>query len=136
MNDLASNLLSVPKQILDFVIGVKKLQRDSADRTAALFRHIAATLAGVAGEIRQGRIPNGACGELRTFADEFSATTEGVLGRSKANSFAALLRANYNVEKFAASLSSDDARRETAAQRLEESSGRFMALAHIIRTKV
>lgn len=136
MFDIASNLLSIPKQILRLITSVKTLQRDAADRTADLFRHISETLALVASEIREGQVPHGACAQLATFADEFVETTQGLLGEAKAQELAAVLRDNHNVEMLAANLASGETEVETAARQIEEASGRFFALAFMIRAKV
>ena len=136
MLDVAGNLLALPIKLLDLVRGVKTLQRESADRISDLFRHISDALAAAAAEIRDGRVPHGVCGQLMAFAGELFETTKGVLGEDKARELADQLWANYNIESFAMRLDSADAAgRETAAQQLEESSGRFLALGHMIRAK-
>jgi hypothetical protein len=135
MLDVAGNLLAIPIKLLDLVRGVKTLQRDSADRIADLFGKIGEALAVAAAEIRQGNVPHGVCGQLMAYADAFYDTTRKVLGDDKARELADLLHENYNVERMAASLSSDPGRCDSAARQLEESAGRFMALGFIVRAK-
>ena len=134
--DLAGNLLAIPIRIVELVRGVRSLRREDADRTAELFRHISEALAAAAADIREGRIPHGVCGQLMTFAGEFKDATSGVLEPERAEELSQLLYENYNIEMFAARLEQqDEEQRAASVQQLEESSGKFLALVHIIRTK-
>ena len=130
------DLLDLPNKVLAFVRGVKEVGRENADRMADLFSKISDTLAAAAAEIREGRVPHAACGELHGFADAFFDATRSALGQEKARQLANLLKENYNIRTVAVRLeAADSAGRDMAAQQLEESSGRFRASGYVIKAK-
>jgi len=112
-------------------------QLRSADRQrrndiADLFEKISDTLSQVSSEIRLGHVPHGKCEELITYADALPGIIAAQVGAQKADKLGQTLHSGYNVEGLAMQIK-DKAKKELYLKALEESSGKFRALANIMR---
>jgi len=136
MPEMFGIIVGIAAKILEIVRGVKSLRRENAERAAALFDKISEALACAATDIRERRVPHGACGQITMFAEKFRDATKGVLDGPTADDMARLLTENCCIEKVAVRLqTAGDAICEASAARLEESSGRFRGLALLVIAK-
>jgi hypothetical protein len=102
---------------------------------AKLFDDISGTLMDVSREIRAGYVPHRKCGLLIGYAEELPDKTRDELGTDNALKYGRMLGSAYNVEQVAMSLQhfSNAAEREPYLKDLEEASGKFQALANLVK---
>jgi len=134
MLDLFKTILELAKALFGLSDQLRAADQQRKKEIADLFDRISACLATVSGEIRMGKIPHGKCGELMTYADELPDVIRTEVGDTKADELGKRLRSAYNVEGAALELS-DVSDKEPYLKEIEEASGKFQALANIIRSK-
>jgi len=132
MIDLAKNILDVAKALLGMSDQLRAAVRQRRADMANLFESISSCLATVSSEIRVGNVPHGKCGELITYSEALPGLIDKELGESKAKELGETLRSAYNVECMAMELS-EVAEKEPHLKEIEEASGKFRALANILR---
>jgi hypothetical protein len=132
MLDIVKNILDVVKSLLGLSTELKSAERQNRADMAKLFDDISACLAGTSAEIRAGAVPHGRCGELLTYGQNLPALVEGAIGVQKARELGDQLISAYAVERLAYQLANVPDR-ETHLAALEEASGKFRALANLMR---
>ncbi len=132
MIGLAKNILDVAKILLGLSDQLRAAEKQRRLEMANLFESISSCLANVSGEIRVGNIPHGSCSELITYSEALPGFTDKELGDAKARELAETLRSAYNVEQMAMDLH-EKSDKEPYLKEIEEASGKFSALANILR---
>jgi hypothetical protein len=130
--DIIKNILAVAKALLGLTDQLRAADSQRRNSIADLFEHISDTLSQVSSEIRLGHVPHGKCSELITYADALPGTIAGQVGDQKADELGKTLHSGYNVELLAMQLE-DKSDKEPYLQALEEASGKFRALAYLMR---
>ena len=99
-----------------------------------LFERISGCLTAVSSEIRQGRVPHGRCSELFEYAAALPDKIRKELGDDKADQLGSTLLSAYDVELAAAKLHQGlQAERERYLAEIDQASGKFRALANLVR---
>ena len=129
---LVTSILGVAKSLLGLSDKLRAADESRKARTATLFSSISDCLASISSEIRSGNVPHGRCAELITYAEQLPGLVEADVGHEKATELGRSLHSAYDVEGLAASLDTE-ADKEPYLQKIEEASGKFRALANIIR---
>jgi hypothetical protein len=132
MLDIAKAILDAAKTLLGLADQLKASDRQQRADMADLFDKISVCLASTSSEIRAGGIPHGRCGELMMYADSLPPLAEGALGEEKAKALGVQLHSAYAVEQLAAQIAKA-ADQEPHLAALEEASGKFRALANLLR---
>ena len=120
-----ANLLSARRERL------ARAERQRKTDMANLFERISGTLMDVSCEIRAGNLPHGKCGLLIGYAQELPDKVREEVGRHKAKEYGRTLSSAYNVEGAAMGL--QPAETEPYLKEIEEASGKFQALANLVR---
>jgi len=104
---------------------------------AQLFENISGCLTAVSHEIRAGRVPHGKCGELLGYAEELPKKIREELGNDRAEELGRTLGSAYNVEGVAMGLQhvGNAAEKEPYLKEIEEASGKFQALANLVKVR-
>jgi hypothetical protein len=134
MLDLFRTILELAKSLFGLSDQLRAADHQRKKEIADLFDSISSCLATVSSEIRMGKIPHGRCGELMTYADELPGIIRAEVGNAKADELGKKLRSAYNVEGAALELK-DVSDKEPYLQEIEEASGKFQALANMIRAR-
>ena len=102
---------------------------------AQLFEQISGCLSAVSSEIRAGGVPHGKCGQLLFYAQALPDKIRAELGDAQAEALGRTLSSAYNVEGMAMGLENihDAADREPYLKEIEEASGKFQALANLVK---
>ena len=132
MFETIKSILDVVKTLLGLSDKLKAARRERRADMATLFEQISNCLASVSAEIRVGGVPHGRCGELITYADALPAVIEQEVGPAKATELGKALHSGYAVEQLAIQLR-DVPDREPHLAQIEEASGKFRALANLVR---
>jgi len=136
MIDLVKNILEVVKSLLGLSEKLAAAKRQRRENMAALFEKISSCLASVSSEIRMGKVPHGKCYELETYAQELPDAIRVEVGDDKATELGNTLLSAHRVERLAMEineLAEED--KEPLLKDIEEASGRFQALANIVRVR-
>jgi len=135
MLDIFKTILDVAKSLLGISDQLRNADRQRRAEMAKLFEQISDTLVAVSAEIRTGGIPHGRCGELQQYSAALPALLKDDLGESRAQELGDTLLSAYNVESVAMNLQKvvDDQEKEPYLAQLEEASGKFRALANLVR---
>lgn len=134
MLDIIGNILGVVKSLLGMSDQLRAAQHQRRADMATLFEKISTCLATVSSEIRMGNVPHGRCNELITYAQELPAVISKEVGDAKATELGITLHSSYNVEQLAVELK-NASDKEPHLKQIEEASGKFQALANIVRAK-
>jgi hypothetical protein len=132
MLDTIKNILSVVKSLMGLSGKLKAGEDQRRKRMSALFVKISDCLAAVSAEIRAGGVPHGKCAEMQTYGDELPKVIAKEVGETKAAELGKLLHSAYAVEQLAIDLKKS-AKREPHLRQIEEASGKFRALATMMR---
>jgi hypothetical protein len=132
MLDVAKNILDVVKSLLGLSEQLKGAERQRRADMADLFEKISDCLAATSGEIRAGGVPYGRCSMLITYAQTLPGVIDREIGRERAKELGDMLYSAYDVEGLAIRIASSLDREGYLAQ-IEEASGKFRALADLIR---
>lgn len=132
MISIVSNILEVAKSLIGLSDQLKAADRQRRVDMADLFQKISSCLASVSSEIRNGNVPHGRCGELITYSEALPGLVKDELGQPKAAELGDTLRSSYNVERLAMEIS-DSPQKEECLKQIEEASGKFQALANMVR---
>ncbi len=131
---IAKNILGVATALLGLSDKLIEARGKRRAAIADLFERISNTLLTVSGEIRRGKQPDGACSAIITYANELPKTISKEVGDKKANELAQTLHSNYRVEQFAVGLRKK-ADKERYLKQIDEASGKFRALAYLVRAR-
>ncbi len=129
---LVGNILGVAKSLLGLTDKLQAAEQARKEKIASLFEKISDCLVGVSSEIRIGNVPHGRCNELITYAHELPDLIRANVGDQKADELGQTLHSAYNVERMAMDISAV-ADKESCLKEIEEASGKFRALANIVR---
>jgi len=132
MLDIVENILKVAKSLFDLAGDIGKESQQKKEKIATLLEQISDCLAATSAAVRQGGIPHGECGKLITYADELPRLLTGHVDAAKAQALGDLLRSSYAVERLAGALASMSDR-EPHLAKLDEASGKFRAMAQLLR---
>lgn len=132
MIELFRTILEVAKSLIGISDKLREADHQQRHDMAALFDNISSCLGVVSSEIRMGKIPHGKCGELETYAQELPGKIRDQIGDTKAKELGALLHSAHKVEGAAMDIS-DVADKEPYLKEIEEASGKFLALANLMR---
>jgi hypothetical protein len=135
MLEIFKIILDVAKSLLGISDQLRKADQQRRTDLANLFEQISDTLVAVSTEIREGGIPHGRCAELQQYSAELPALLKDELGESRAQELGETLFSAYNVESVAMNLQQvmDDQEKEPYLAQIEEASGKFRALANLVR---
>lgn len=129
---LVGNILGVVTSLLGFRDKLKAAEQTRRDKIVSLFENISDCLVGVSSEIRSGNIPHGRCRELITYADALPDLIRADVGDQEADQLGQTLHSAYDVEGMATELNTA-VDKEPYLREIEEASGKFRALANIVR---
>lgn len=132
MLDLVKNILAVVKALLSVKDKLGAAAREQRIEMATLFLNISECLAATSAEIRAGQVPHGRCGELQAYGQGLEPRIAPAIGPARAKELADQLTSAYAVERLAYAIADADDR-ETHLGGLEEASGKFRALANLVR---
>ena len=132
MIDVFKTILEVAKSLLGMSDQLRAADRQRRQDLATLLEQISTTLAEVSSEIRLGRVPYGKCSEVKAYADKLPDKVRLEIGETEADELGRTLLSAYDVEGMAIDLQ-DNAEKEPHLQVIEEASGKFRALANIMR---
>jgi hypothetical protein len=130
---LVGNILGVAKSLLGITDKLQSAEQARKEKIGSLFENISDCLVGVSSEIGSGNVPHGRCNELITYAQELPDLIRADVGDQKADELGQTLHSAYNVEGMAIDLSAATDK-EPYLKEIEEASGKFRALANIVRT--
>lgn len=130
---LVGNILGVAKSLLGITDKLQAAEQTRKEKIGNLFENISDCLVGVSSEIRIGNVPHGRCNELITYAQELPGLIRADVGEQKADELGKTLHSAYDVEGMAMDISAA-ADKEPYLKEIEEASGKFRALANIVRT--
>ncbi len=133
MIDLFKDILEVAKRLLGLSDALRTAERQRRQDMADLFEKVSVCLSTVSSEIRMGGVPHGRCGELEMYAQELPTVIRKEVGDLRATELGKMLRSAHRVEDMAVRLSGA-ANKEPFLQEIEEASGKFQALANIVRS--
>lgn len=134
MLDIFKTILEVAKSLLGLSDSLKAADSKRKAEMATLFEKISDCLATVSSEIRSGNVPHGKCHELMTYAVELPALIVEEVGVERAKELGETLHSAYNVEGMAMAIG-QTADKEPYLQQVEEASGKFRALANLLRVR-
>lgn len=132
--------------MIDAIVGVARVLMGLAsklaegnqarrERMADFFISISDCLAAVSSELRQRRTPHGKCAEMRQYAEALERMVADEVGAPKARELATDLMSAYQVERLSADLR-HAASAEVNLDLIDEASGKFRALANMVRVGV
>ena len=130
--EIVEGIRDVAKGILEIIPKLQSARRDRRLRIAVLMEQVSDCLVEVSAEIRTGRHPHGQCGQLIGFADQLPKMLGGTLGRRRAKALGEQMHSSYNVERLAMRLERIK-NKEPYLAKLEEASGKFRAVAQVLR---
>ncbi len=135
MLDIFKTILDVAKSLLGMSDQLRSAERQRRMDMAELFEKISGCLAAVSSEIRAGRVPHGRCSELLQYGEALPDKVREELGEDRAKNLGSTLRSAYNVERVAMGLQHvhEAAEKEPYLKEIEEASGKFQALASLVR---
>ncbi len=135
MLDIFGTILDVARSLLGMSDQLRSASRERRGDMAQLFDSISECLEAVATEIRAGGVPHGRCGELSEYARSLPELVAVELGEQRATELGETLHSAYNVERVAIGLQdvTDAQQKEPYFAQLEEASGKFRALASLVR---
>ena len=135
MLDIFGTILDVAKSLLGLSDQLKSADRQRRGDMAQLFESISECLVAVSTEIRAGGVPHGRCGELAHYAQALPDLVAPELGDDRARELGQTLFSAYNVESVAMGLQevADDQEKAPHLAKIDEASGKFRALANLIR---
>lgn len=135
MLDIFKTILDVAKSLLGISDQLRNAERERRKDMAHLFEQISNCLVAVSTEIREGGVPHGRCQELQQYAAALPALIKKDSGESRAHELGDTLFSAYNVESVAMNLQkiADDQEKEPYLAQIEEASGKFRALANLVR---
>ena len=135
MLDIFMTILDVAKSLLGMSEQLRNADRKRSAEMSKLFERISDCLVAVSTEIRAGGIPHGRCAELQQYSTTLPTLLKRDLGESRAQEIGNTLLSAYNVESVAMDLQKmvNDQDKEPYLAQLEEASGKFRALANIVR---
>ncbi len=135
MLDIFKTILDVAKSLLGISDQLRNADRQRRTDMGNLFEQISDCLVAVSTEIRTGGIPHGRCGELEQYAAALPGLLKDELGESRARELGDTLSSAYNVESVAMNLQkvADEQEKEPYLAQIEEASGKFRALANLVR---
>jgi len=136
MIDTIKNILYVVQSLFGLSDKLKASDRQRRIDMADLFEKISSCLATVSSEIRKGNVPHGKCYELDTYAQALSEAIRKEVGDKKADELEHTLHSAHNVERLAMEINELASGKETYLREIEEASGKFQALANIVRIKL
>ncbi len=132
MFDSVVKFLDLVRTLLGLSGQLKTAAIERRSRMATLFDKISECLADVSAQIRNGTPPHGRCGELATYAYDLPSHIDAEVGEAKANEIGAILHEARNVEGLAIELLKSN-ERDADLSVIDEASGKFRALAHMLR---
>jgi len=132
MLDITKNILDVARFLFGLNDQLKATERQRRADMAALFEDISNCLTATSGGIRAGAIPHGRCAELITYAQALPGVIYQEVGEARARELGDMLHSAYAVEQLAMRIAQSTDKESYLAQ-LEEASGKFRALANLIR---
>lgn len=139
MLDLFKGILEVAKSLLGMSDQLKSAKHQRKADMAVLFEKISTCLLTVSSEIRLGNIPHGKCGELSTYAEALPDAIRDEVGVDKATHLGDLLHSAHNVEGMAMDIDEvadkEPYLKEPYLKEVEEASGKFQALANLLRAR-
>ena len=131
--DLVKNILEVSKSLLGLSSTLAAAEHQRREGMAVLFEKISFGLAKVSSLIRMGKVPHGKCGELETYAKDLPNAIRVELG-DRATELGNTLLSAHRVEQIAMDLNElSEEDKEPFLKDIEEASGKFQALANIVR---
>lgn len=135
MLDIFKTILDVAKSLLGVSDQLRNAAKERRNDMADLFEQISNCLVAVSSEIRAGGIPHGRCEELQQYAAELPSLLKNDMDESRAQELGDTLYSAYNVESVAMNLQKvvDDQEKEPYLAQIEEASGKFLALANLMR---
>ena len=135
MFDIFKTILEVAKSLLGVSEQLRSAGRERRGDMAQLFDAISECLVAVSTEIRTGGVPHGRCAELAQYAEALPGLVQDELGEDRAEELGSTLYSAYNVESVAMGLQQvEDAKeKEPYLAQIEEASGKFRALATLMR---
>lgn len=133
--NIFGTILDVARSLLGMSDQLRSANRQRRGDMAVLFESISDCLVAVSTEIRTGGVPHGRCAELAQYAESLPGLVADELGVQQANDLGATLYSAYNVESVAIGLQevADAHQKEPYLAQLEEASGKFRALANLVR---
>lgn len=135
MLEIFKTILEVAKALLGLSDQLRTADRQRRNDMAALFEQISNCLIAVSTEIRSGGIPHGRCAELQQYAQALPVRVRKELGDARAQELGNTLQSAYNVEGVAMNLQQlqDAGEKEPYLAQIEEASGKFRALANLVK---
>lgn len=135
MINIFKTILDVAKSLLGMSDQLRNADRQRRHDMSTLFEQISSCLAAVSTEIRTGGGAHGRCSELRQYAQDLPDLVRNELGNIRAQEFGKTLLSAYNVESVAQNLQNvkDAQEKEPYLAQIEEASGKFRALANLVR---
>ena len=135
MLDIFKTILDVAKSLLGMSDQLRSADRERRNDMAQLFVQISECLVAVSTEIRTGGVPHGRCAELEQYAQMLPGLVAKELGNTRAQELGDTLRSAYNVESVAIGLQEvkNSQEKEPYLAQMEEASGKFRALANLVR---
>ena len=135
MIDMFRTILEVARSLLGMSDQLRAADRQRRGDMAHLFEQIGGCLIAVSTEIRAGGVPHGRCAELRQYATALPDLVRDELGDAQAQDLGATLLSAYDVERVAMELHQVEhaAQKEPYLAEIEEASGKFRALANLVR---
>lgn len=132
MFDSIVKFLELVRSLLGLSGQLKTAAADRRARMATLFDKISECLADVSAQIRNGTVPHGRCAELATYAYDLPSHVDAEVGEAKAKEIGKILFEARRVEAMAVELlKCKDNEPDLAV--IDEASGKFRALAHMLR---
>ncbi len=132
MFELFKALLEVGKFLFGISAQLKTAGRERRAAMATLFEQISGCLEGIASELRTGGQSHGKCGELLIYARAVPDAIRQEIGDAKANELGDLLLAAQTFRMAVVNVH-DAGDRESYLQVIDETSGKFRALANLAR---
>ena len=135
MLDIFKTILDVAKSLLGMSEQLRSANRERRSDMSHLFEQISNCLVAVSTEIRAGGVPHGRCAELEQYARELPGLVRDELGETRAQELGDTLLSAYNVQSVAIDLQQveDAQQKESFLAEIEEASGKFRALANLVR---
>jgi hypothetical protein len=135
MIDIFKTILDVAKALVGVSDQLRRANRERRQDMAQLFDAISSCLAAVSTEIRAGGVPHGRCAELEQYAQALPGVVAKELGDARAQELGQTLHSAYNVESVAVGLQqvTSAQEKEPYLAEIEEASGKFRALANLVR---
>ena len=132
--EILNAILELAKSLLGMSDQLKAAERQQKSDLATLFEKIGGSLAATSSEIRSGKTPHNRAEEINTYAEGIFPIASKALGEDKANELKYALESAYWAKLGAFQATSSDLEPdEELLKVIEEASGKFQALANLVR---